>query len=178
MKITLKLIYALLSVIFILYLAKPNINYPDPPYDSVQSKESGDTEDPLRRAYFTNYSREQTLTHYLDQMKGRKLLFLNLPVYKLNYPPEEASALIRDQTRSTFLEEIVHPLRESFFVNGFEPSEKKDEIIIDSTHWELKITTRLVQSSVYARLLVGIAIVIVVPIISLLYKKLFNKNYA
>ncbi|MEK7188852.1 MAG: hypothetical protein AAB685_03305 [Patescibacteria group bacterium] len=119
-----------------------------------------DTETPYRRAYFTNFSREEVISHY--QREFSKISFgIQLPALRLNYPPEDSQTLIRDQTRSTFLEEIVHPLRESLFINGFKPKFAKDEIWYKGVHYEQKITVKYVPSSLYIRLLVFVGILIV-----------------
>ncbi len=106
------------------------------------------------------------LAHYQKQLTKSNFLGFLLPTYRLNYPPEEAQTLIRDQTRSTFLEEIVHPLRESFFVNGFEPKDPKDAILIEEKNWRQKITVRLVPSNTLARLAVSLAALFIIYLIS------------
>lgn len=136
---------------FLFYLLLPTPAFPLPPSDSVRSFEFADIESPLRRAYFTNYSREDVLTHYHIQFEHSSFLNIPLPTYRLNYPPEDAYTLIRDQTRSTFLEEIVHPFRETFFVNGFKPSQEKDDIWYQGMHYEQKITVKYVPSSPLVR---------------------------
>jgi hypothetical protein len=83
-----------------------------------------------------------------------------LPTYRLNYPPEEAQTIIREQTRSSYLEEIVHPLRESFYVNGYEPKESEDKISVDGQPYTSKVTVRYVRSNVAVRAGVfGVALV-------------------
>ena len=141
-----KIIFILFSLVFISYLLLPGPSFPKPPKDAVQSKEPADTETPLRRAYFTNYTREEVMANYKMQFEYS---------LRLNYPPEESGAIIRDQTKSTFLEEIVHPFRESVFVNGFEPKDPKDAIVIDGVAWRQKIIVRYVPSSVFVRFFVG-----------------------
>jgi hypothetical protein len=150
-----KLFFILFLIVYIAYLAVPTPDFPVQPPDALQSKEPADTETPLRRAYFTDLSRQEVLEHYQNQVQ-----FLSFDggflTYRLNYPPEEAYGIIRDQTRSTFLEEIVHPFRESVYVNGFEPKNEKDTIFIEGKKWRQKITVRWVPSTVYARLSVGL----------------------
>src|SRR3989344_1976234 len=160
-----KIFYFIFSAIFIAYLILPGYEFPIPPQDSLQSQEPADIETPLRKAYFTNYTRNGTLNHYFLQLARSPVLGILMPTYRLNYPPEEAQAIIRDQTRSTFLEEIVHPLRESLFVNGFQAKDEKDTILIADKVWLHKITVRYVPSSGYFRLIVGIAILVLLPII-------------
>ncbi|KKU10540.1 MAG: hypothetical protein UX13_C0009G0002 [Candidatus Woesebacteria bacterium GW2011_GWB1_45_5] len=143
-----KILLFLTSIFFLgllVYVILPDPGFPDPPPDSLQSKEPADSEDPLRRAYFTNLTREEVIAHYKKEFKWG---------LRLNYPPEESSTIIRDQTRSTFLEEIVHPLRESIYVNGFEPKVAKDAIFIEGRDWRQKIIIKLVPSSVLIRVLI------------------------
>ncbi|HKC04353.1 MAG TPA: hypothetical protein VKC54_00555 [Patescibacteria group bacterium] len=141
-----KIILVLISASLLYYLLLPNRDFPAPPPNSVQSNEPADSESPLiRRAYFTDYSRSEVIDWYKNQMGWG---------YILNYPPEDAQTIIRDQTRSTFLEEIVHTFRESVYVNGFEPKDDKDTIIIDGRHFRQKITVKYVQSTVWVRIAV------------------------
>lgn len=151
MRIVTKLLLSAVTLLFLVCLLLPTPSFPIQPPDSVQSLEDADTETPYRRAYFTNFTREEVLKHYQSQFERSPFLGLLLPTYRLNYPPEEAFRLIRDQTRSTFLEEIVHPFRETLFVNGFKPKEAKDEIWYKGRHFEQKITVKYVPSSVFVR---------------------------
>src|SRR3990170_2036914 len=130
MKILVKSVYIIISAIFLLYLALPTPDFPLPPEGALQSQEPADTETLLRRAYFTNLTRQEVLDHYQEQFDSSSFLNIPVPTFRLNYPPEEAQTIIRDQTRSKFLEEIVHPMRESMFINGFEPKDPKDTIFI------------------------------------------------
>lgn len=147
-----KIIVATIGVIFLIYLLIPGPRFPTQPHDSVQSLEEADTENPLKRAYFTNYTRAEVLEHYQKQLVFFSLFKIPLPTYRLNYPPEDAFLLVRDQTRSTFLEEIIHPLKESVFVNGFKPKYAKDDIWYRGVHYDQKITVKYVASSVFLRL--------------------------
>jgi hypothetical protein len=164
MKYIVKIVYFLFSIFFLTYLFVPSLEFPLPPKDSLQSNEPADTEDFLRRAYFTNYDREQVIEHYqsLFTTENYKLPFLNL---RLNYPPEEAQNIIRDQTRSSFLEELVHPFRESLYVNGFKPKEEKDAIFIDNRSWGQKITVRFIPSNTGLRLIIGLISLIFIPVL-------------
>ena len=154
MKKPMKIIYFIFPTLLVLYLLVPNPEFPRPPNDALQSFEPADTESPLRRAYFTDLSREEVMGHYKSQFKSSFFMGINLPTYRLNYPPEEAHGIIRDQTRSTFLEEIVHPFRESLFVNGFEPKDPKDAIFIEGRSWRQKITVKFVPSNLISRIVV------------------------
>ena len=164
MKKGLRIIIVLIFSTLFIYVLLPNPKFPNPPPDSLQSKEPGDSEDlSVRRAYFTNFTREEVMKFYQKEFKG----------YRLNYPPEEAATIIRDQTRSTFLEEIVHPLRESFYVNGFEPKNAKDAIEIEGLPWRQKITVKYVPSNIFLRSFV----IILTGIVSLLLLEVWLKKY-
>ena len=174
MKYTVKYVYIIASIIFIGYLSIKSPNFPKPPENTIQSFEPADVETPLRRGYYTNLTRREVMDHYMINTGGISIAGIKFPKYRLNYPPEEAQILIRDQARSTFLEEIVHPFRESFFINGYEPVEDKDLIEIDGRRWRQKIIVRYVPSNMLNRTLVGMLIVIITPI--LLIKLIYVGN--
>jgi hypothetical protein len=138
------------------YLFHPApFDFPTPPPGSVQSMEDADIESPLRRAYFTNYTREQIVAHYKNQFRMSKLTL------ELNYPPEDAMTLIRDQTRSAYLEELVHPFRESLYINGFIPQKAQDDIWYKGVHYEEKITVKYVPSSLIIRSIFAILTLVI-----------------
>ena len=170
MKILPRTIFLLLSLLFLFYLFLPSPDFPEPLPGSLTSKEPGDTETPLRRAYFTDLSREEVLTFYQNEFTYSPFFGLPLPTYRLNYPPEEAQSLVRDQTRSTFLEEIVHPLRESIYVNGFEPKTDNEAIRVEGRRWRQKVTLKYIPSSYIVRLTFGLA---ALALIYILGKELF-----
>jgi hypothetical protein len=147
-----KIGYVCISVLFLLYLSLPNPRFPFPPPGSVQSMEEADTETPFKKAYFTNFDRDEVIDYYKKQFG---------PSIRLSdYPPEEAQILIRDQTRSTFLEELVHPFRESMFINGFEPKVAKDDIWYKGVHYRQKITIKYVSSNVLVRMAIAIPVIL------------------
>src|SRR3989344_8476435 len=163
MKIAIRAAYLLFSLVLLFYLSLPSPQFPKPLADVYVSGEPADVETPLRRGYYTDYTRDDVLAHYQDQFKNSSFLGIPLPTYRLNYPPEEAQTLIRDQARSTFLEEIVHPLRESIYVNGFEPKQDKDMIFIEARSWRQKVIVRYAPSNVLYRLLVGLMFIVIIP---------------
>ncbi|HSW98125.1 MAG TPA: hypothetical protein VLF89_09945, partial [Candidatus Saccharimonadales bacterium] len=144
------LAFVVFGILFLGYISLGSPKFPDPPPHSVQSMEDADIEDPLRRAYFTNYTREQIIAHYKDQFRYRPFTM------ELNYPPEDAGTLVRDQTRSYYLEELVHPFRESLYINGFIPSKAQDDIWYKGVHYEEKITIKYVPSSLGLRIFMAI----------------------
>ncbi len=175
MKFLLKILSIFLSIILLAYLSLPNPEFPTPPPDALQSDEPADTETPLRRAYFTNLTREEVMSHYKNQLTKSSFLGIPLPTYRLNYPPEEARTIIRDQTRSTFLEEIVHPLRESVFINGFEPKDPKDAIEIAGKDWRQKMIVRYVPSRLWLRLVLGFSTIFAMVVVFKEYLGFFRK---
>lgn len=160
------------------YLALPNYSFPAPPPDALQSQEPADTETPLRRAYFTNYTRAEVLAWYESKFEEKTFLGIRLPAYLLNYPPEEAQTIIRDQTRSIFLQEVVHPMRESLYINGFGAKSEKDTILIDDRVWRLKITVRYVASNVFVREVIFFAAAAMIAVVYNSFRKSLKKKNA
>jgi hypothetical protein len=150
----LKVVYYFVLVILGVYLIIPSSSFPTPPNDAIRSQEPADMESPLRRGYFTNYSREEVVSHYKKQFENQVVKNINLPTYRLNYPPEDAQFLIRDQTRSTFLEELVHPLRETLYINGFEYQDKTKKVGYKGVEYRQKIIIRYVPSNLILRLFI------------------------
>lgn len=110
----------LLSVV---YLLLPSPAEPPPLPNSFKSIEPGDTvEIPGLFAYYTNMSREDVVSFYQKYFSRSVLLEIPLLTYRLNHPPEYAWVVIRDTVHSSFLEELVHPFRESWYINGYEPA--------------------------------------------------------
>lgn len=149
-KLALFLMLFVFGIGFFAYLFLPSPAFPTPPPQSVQSMEDADIESPFRRAYFTNYTREQIIAHYKNQFRYGAFTL------ELNYPPEDAQTLIRDQTRSRYLEELVHPFRESVYINGFIPQVAKDDIWYKGVHYQEKITIKYIPSSLVSRIVVAV----------------------
>lgn len=148
---------AVFIIIATFYLVLPTHSFPLKPPDSIQSLEQADTETPWRRAYFTNYTREQARNHYRRQIGRSSLFGLPMPTVLLNYPPEDAFTLIRDQTRGTGLEEVLQPFRESLFIDYFEPKDPKDAVVYRGIPFFQKITIKYTASSVFVRVPIAFA---------------------
>jgi len=174
MKIPFKIIYFFIFSLLLIYIIIPTPSFPIPPSDSIQSNEPADSETPLRRAYFTNFTREEVMAHYREQFTKSTFLGIPFPTYSFNYPPEESQTIIRDQTRSTFLEEIVHPFRESIYVNGFEPKAKKDAIFIEGRDWRQKIIIKYSSSFLGVRVLIVVLTAAITWFILIEVKKFFK----
>ncbi len=144
----------LLILVTAVYLALPSPAFPPPPPNSLQSDEPADTESVYRRAYYTDYSRSEIMAYYKKQFQSSPLGRLPLLQIRLNYPPEDAFTYIRDQTQSSWLEELVHPGRESIFINGFYPTKPTEQININGVHYLNKITVHYYPSRAVSRLTV------------------------
>ncbi|WKZ25957.1 MAG: hypothetical protein QY322_01460 [bacterium] len=149
-KLLLKVFFVAFFLLLTVYVYPKSPDFPNPPSDFVQSFEPADVETPLRRGYYTNLTRAEVIAHYEKEFNQG----FNIYTPRLNYPPEDAPALIRDQTKSTFLEEIVHPLRESIYINGFEPKEEQYAQISDDVRYRQKIIIRYMPSSEWVRIIV------------------------
>lgn len=151
----------LIYLLGLVYLILPSPATPDLT-NSVRSTEPGDTwQNPTQKAFFTQKDRGQVL---FELQSAFSLQGFPLKGYRLNYPPEEAFTLVRDQLPSYYLEEIVHPLRESLFINGWEPqnspkysylpAEDRPGIVIDGVTYQSKVTINPAYSPLWARLFV------------------------
>lgn len=141
-----KIFCSIFLIFVICYLSFPARGFPNPPPGSLQSFEPADTESPNRRAYFTNFTRTEILSYYRQNFNVRAL--------RLNYPHEEAQTLIRDQTQSSWLEELYLPMRDSYLINGWYPTKPTEQININRVHYLNKITVRYIPSHAISRLTV------------------------
>lgn len=163
MKKSFLIIFCLIYFAGLLYLIMPAPSLPVLKGD-LRSTEPGDTvQNPDQAAYFTDKNRSQVINEIKDQF-DQKLGIWRFLSYRLNYAPEEAQTLVRDQLKSYYLEEVVHPLRESVFINGWEPQNspiyrdipQKDRpvVFIDGKLYRAKITLKPLSSPLWARLLI------------------------
>lgn len=170
-----KIIFIFFSVILLIYLLIPGpslINNFSPLPSSSKSTLEGDTiQVPNVSAYFTDSFRSFVTNYYKDNYKNQ--VFIPFLPIRSNYPPEYAYSMIIDQTRSTYLEEFVYPLRDSLFVNGYEPfyengkakfwgSVKADE---KNNIYYNKVTLRYYPSSFWVRLIVWFGIIVSISLI-------------
>jgi len=178
-KTFLKIIFIIFCLIGVFYLALPNYSFPEPPPGSLKSDEPADLESPLRQGYFTNMTRAEVLSWYEAQFNHSSFMGIKMPTLLLNYPPENAQTLIRDQTSSTFLQEFVHPFRESEYINGFQPLSRNNKPMfsVGGQTWQLKIIVRLVPSNVIVREIVFLLSMAMVVIIYKAFTNLLRRKH-
>lgn len=141
--------------IFLVYLLIPTPPFPEPLTDSPQSQEPGDVLDlENRRAYFTDNQRAEIISHYQVEMQHRTP-WKWIPSYRLNYPPEEALWYVYDPLKSSYLEEVVFPFRESLYINGYEPKDGQDAIAFEGKPYVTKVTLKYYRSPVIARVAIA-----------------------
>jgi len=174
MKTIVKTIFIIILFLFGLYLLLPLEEFPREPIGAIVSNEPADVEDINRRGYFTNFTRSDVISHYKDEFKF-SFFGINIFPIRLNYPPEESKLLIRDQTRSTFLEELIFPFRESIFINGFEPKEDKDVIVVNREKYRQKIIVKHNASKTLPRFILGmLSVIFIYLFISNIYDTVGN----
>lgn len=118
-----KKIYIIFSSLLLIYMIWPGptkiSDFKALP-QSLKSTLEGDTiQVPNVSAYFSDNFRESVVPFYSRDYKG--LSHFPFPPLKLNHPPEYSWSVIKKHTDSTYIEELFYPLRDSLFVNGFEP---------------------------------------------------------
>jgi hypothetical protein len=152
----------ILGLVYMIWPGPTGINDIPALPDSVKSSEPGDTTQVANvAAYFSNMRRKEVTDFYRHQFGYLKIFGVVIPPIKLNRPPEEAYTYIRDQQASTYLEEYAYPLRDSIFVNGFEPFNEQGkpyklgatDIQIDGVFYDTKTTLRYYGSSLIWRLI-------------------------
>ena len=96
-----------------------------------------------------------------------------MPTLLLNYPPENAQTVIRDQTGSTYLQEYSHPFRESLYINGNEtpPENLVPQYYVDGKPWDQKIIIKYVPSNLIVRELIFL---ISMALLALIYKRIWD----
>jgi len=161
-----KIKFIIAGVVYLLgliYLTLPSPAYPDLT-QAERSDEPGDTyQHPDQKGYYTNLTRAEVLGQIQSKF-ALKILGITIPSYRLNYRPEEAFSLVRDQLKSYYLEEIIYPLRESIFVNGWEPTHspqyakmlqnENPDISFRGVPFMSKVTLKPTNSNVLARVVV------------------------
>lgn len=182
----LKIFLALIVFLGTVYLCLPVAkSFPVLP-GSVKSIEPGDTVQMANvAAYYTDMSRKEVLDYYTRYYSRSPFWGIPLITYRLNHPPERIREVLRNTQQSTFVEEIVHPFRESIFINGFEwnndpftpvESRPKNILIVNGVTFQFKITLFYQESKIWQRLLVYYLSMGAIYLLFVSYRQLFKRG--
>lgn len=182
-----KIVKILLAIAFFLgtfYLLLPSPRDFPPLPNSIKSVEPGDTIQIANvSACYTDTPRKEVVEFYQHYFSRSTFLGIPLITYKLNHPPERIREILRATQTSTYVEEIVHPLRESLFVSGFEwnndpftPPDRriKNILIVNDKTYQFKVTLFYQESGIWPRLLIYYLILIAIYWLILVYKNLWQ----
>lgn len=148
------------------------------PYSAKSTLEGDTIQIPNVAGYFSDSYREIVVPFYSANYQRKT--FLPFGPLRLNHPPEYSWTVIKVNTDSTYLEELTYPLRDSLYVNGFEPfysdgtpkfwgSIKFNE---GGQSFYTKTTLRYYPSSRLVRILVWLGIVTSIYMLTKLGKKI------
>ncbi len=176
-----------LSLLFLLYLLLPSPSQPPPLPNSLRSTEPGDTvQIPGVLAHYSQHQRDFVTKYYQEKFDEIGGLPIKFPSFRLNHPPQFAHEKIRSQVLSSYFEEAVHPFRESLFINGWEPEVflrgnpgaiSQHTIIVDGEKFFSKITLRPFYSTVQARIISFVGILLSAAILYFLTRRIvFGKT--
>lgn len=150
--------------------------------DSAKSTLPGDTfQIPNVAGYFSDLFRNSVVQFYLKDYQQKS--HFPFPPLRLNHPPEYSWTVIRKQTETTYLEELVYPLRDSLYINGYEVLRPDGSAIFWSIpklefagrEWPTKHTLRLYPSSILIRIIVWAGIIISIKQLTGLGRKIIKE---
>lgn len=156
-----------LGLIYIMWPGPTHTTDFSPLPDSLKSVEPGDTyQNPNNAAYYSDFRRKYVTDFYQNQFSYLNIFGIKIPPLRTNHPPEESYTYIRDQQLSTFLEQYNYPLRDSLFVNGFEPFNEQGypfrlgahHMLVDGKFYFSKTTIRYYGASAASRLVIYLLI--------------------
>lgn len=145
MKKFVKTAFLVVYVLGFFYLLIPLPKFPSLPKGGLESNEPADTESPYRKAYFTNLTRNEIMNHYDKEFRG-------LISFRLDQRREDAYSVIRDQTPSSYLEEIIQPGKGSLYINVYVPDKPTDQINRNGIHYLNKVTIHYMPSHMVSRI--------------------------
>jgi hypothetical protein len=185
MKKIVKIFLVLLFVLGTFYLSLPSKGeFPGVP-NSLKSIEPGDTYQIANvTAYYTDMPRAEVVKFYFDYFSKSSFLGIPIPTYKLNQPPERIREVLRETQQSSFVEELIHPFKDSVFVNGFEwnndpftpPNKRiKNILFINGKEYQFKITLYYQESNLIIRLAIFYFILIGIYILFNFYHDLVKR---
>lgn len=165
-----KYLYISFSLILLIYMIWPGpgkISDFSALPNSDKSTLEGDTiQIPNVAGYFSDNYRPFVVPNYSKNYQAD--MHFPFPPLRLNHPPEFSWTAIKKHTDSTYLEELVYPLRDSLYVNGLEPYYADGtpkfwgatKFEIGKHTWFTKVTLRYYPSNIVTRFLVWLGICI------------------
>lgn len=167
---SIKHLYTIFSIALLIYMVWPGpskISQFQKLPNSDKSTLAGDTvQIPNVSAYFSNNFRDFVVPFYRNDYQT--LSHFPFPPLRLNYPPEFSWNVIKKHTDSTYLEELIYPLRGSIYVNGFEPFNKDGTprywgasiFNTGDNKWYTKVTLRFYPSNILIKITVWFGILL------------------
>lgn len=185
-----KIILSAIFIIGLIYIVLPgpsSINDFSPIPNSLKSDEPGDTyQNPNIAAYFSQFTRDDITNYYRNDFRNKYFFGKIIPPISTNRPPKESHIYVKDLQMSTFLEEYLYPLKDSLYVNGYDPRVESqirnipvtegDRIQIKGEFYKSKTTIRLYPSQWYIRMLVYLGIWCAAILLWKLYKKVLKEE--
>lgn len=181
MKFKIFIIFSILLLVYMIWPGPSRIDQFQELPNSDKSTLAGDTfQIPNVSAYFSNNYRDFVVPFYKNDYQT--LSHLPFPPLRLNYPPEFSWNVIKKHTDSTYLEELVYPLRDSIYVNGFEPFNKDGTprywgASIFNNKWYTKVTLRFYPSNILTKLAVWFGILLSIIFVYKVGKEIILKKY-
>lgn len=151
-----------LGLVYLIYPIPKSIEDIPPLPGHVKSDEPGDTyQNPNIAGYYGDKRRKFVTGFYKNFYDNINILGFKIPSIKLNHPPEEAYFYIRDQQRSTYLEQYTYPLKSALYINGYEPFDEKGKRFDSGSYkmdyygviYPTKVTIRYYYSPLTVRLI-------------------------
>lgn len=177
-----KKIYIVFSFLLLIYMLWPGpskiSDFKALPNSDKSTLEGDTIQIPNVSAYFSNNFREFVVPFYSANYREKS--HFPFPPLKINRPPEYSWTAIKKHTDSTYLEELVYPLRDSLYVNGYEPfysdgSPKfwgSTKFEVNGHTWFTKTTLRFYPANYLVRIIVWLGIIISICFIYKLGKKI------
>lgn len=174
--------FAILLLAYMIWPGSNKISDFKPLPDSAKSTLSGDTvQIPNVSAYFSNNFRNFVIPFY--KANYQQSSHFPFPPLELTQPPEYSWVVIKNPTDTTYLQELVYPLRDSIYINGFETHRPDGSLIFWGAPelneagkiWFTKVTLRFYTSNIPVRILVWVGIVTSILLIFKLGKRIVKE---
>lgn len=171
-------------LLFFFYLLLPEPQAPSALPNSLKSQDPGDTiEIPGVSAYYTDILRKEVVRYYAGTFSHSPFLDLPLITYRLNHPPEKIKELLKKPQKASYVEEIVHPLKSSLFVAGYEwendpfvPENERErhKIFFEGKTFRSKVTLYYQKSPPLAYIFVFLGISFATWLVGLAFLRIYD----